>query len=263
MSDARNDDAQAVDFAPIGHIGVITINRPAARNAVNADVAQGIEAAIDRLENDDELWVGVLTGAPPTFCAGADLKVIQAGRRDELRTPRGGFAGIVARERAKPIIAAVEGQALAGGTEICLACDLIVASRTAQFGIPEVKRGLVAAGGGLFRLPRRLPLGVALELAMTGEPLDADRAYHFGLVNRLADPGDALSHAMDVARQIESNAPLSVRLSRRVVLEAAGEDESAGWRLSEQAMAEALSSADRQEGISAFVEKRLPIWSGR
>jgi enoyl-CoA hydratase len=264
MTDPRDDHApEAVEFSAVGHIGVITINRPSARNAVNAEVAHGIEAAIDRLENDDDLWVGVLTGAPPVFCAGADLKVIQAGRRDELRTQRGGFAGIVARERAKPVIAAVEGQALAGGTEICLACDLIVASRTARFGIPEVKRGLVAAGGGLFRLPRRLPFGVAMELALTGEQLDAVRAHHFGLVNRLTDEGDALNHAMEVARQIESNAPLSVRLSRRVVLEAADEDEAAGWKLSEQAMAEALSSADRQEGIAAFVEKRQPVWSGR
>jgi enoyl-CoA hydratase len=255
--------AAAVPFSAQGHIAVITINRPEARNAVNADVALGLEAAIDRLEGDDELWVGVLTAVPPVFSAGADLKEIRAGRRDQLRTQRGGFAGIVARARTKPIIAAVEGPALAGGTEICLACDLIVASATARFGIPEVKRGLIAAGGGLFRLPRRLPFTVAMEMALTGEPIDAERAGQLGMVNTVTAPGETLDQALKLARMIEANAPVAVRASRRVMIAAAAGDDAAGWRLSAEAMAETMSSADMQEGVAAFVEKRRPNWSGR
>ncbi len=268
-ADQRESDASggitddAVKFRTVGHIGVITIDRPHARNAVNADVAIGIEAAVDRVESDDELWVAVLTATPPVFCAGADLKEIQAGRRDQLRTSRGGFAGIVARDRSKPIIAAVEGSALAGGTEICLACDLIVASTTARFGIPEVKRGLIAAGGGLFRLPMRLPFAVAMELALTGESLDAQRANSFGMVSRVTPAGEALTQALELATLIVSNAPSAVRASRRVMIAAFAADEATGWRLSEEAMAQAMSSADRLEGVAAFMEKRKPVWSGR
>jgi enoyl-CoA hydratase len=252
----------AVRSAAEGHVAVITIDRPEARNAVNADVALGLEAAIDQLEEDGGLWVGVLTAVAPVFCAGADLKEIRAGRRDRLRTERGGFAGIVARERTKPLIAAVEGPALAGGMEICLACDLIVASATARFGIPEVKRGLVAAAGGLFRLPARLPFSVALEMAMTGEPIEAERAAALGMVSRMTAPGAALEQALQLARTIEDNSPVAVRASRRVMLAATGADEATGWRLSAEAMTEAMSSADMQEGIAAFVEKRAPAWPG-
>ena len=246
-----------------GHIAVITINRPQARNAVNQEVAAGIEEALDRLENDNELWVGVLTSVPPVFCAGADLKEISAGRRDTLRTERGGFAGIVARERTKPVIAAVDGPALAGGTEICLACDLIVASASAIFGLPEVKRSLVAAGGGLFRLPRKLPINLAMELALTGEPIDAARAYHHGLVNILTEPGEALGAALGLAGRIEANAPVAVRASRRVLLASMAGDEPTGWALSSQAMAEAMGSDDMREGLEAFIQKRQAQWSGR
>lgn len=252
-----------IEFETEGHIGIITINRPEARNAVNGDVARGIEEAIDQIESDDSLWLGVLTGVPPVFCAGADLKEINAGRAGDLQTKRGGFGGIAARDRAKPIIAAVDGPALAGGTEICLACDLIVASTSAKFGIPEVKRCLVAAGGGLFRLPRKIPFNLAMELALTGDPIDAERAHHFGLVNYLTEPGQALARAKDLARQIEANAPVAVRASRRVVLAAATEDETTGWRLSGEAFAEALSSEDNKEGLMAFIEKRPPNWAGR
>ena len=161
-----------VDYELDGHVAVITINRPEARNAVNGEVAQGIEAAIDQLEADDEAWVGIITGARTEkgyiFCAGADLKAMSTDPGGMV-TQRGGFAGIVQRERTKPIIAAVDGPALAGGTEVVLACDLVVASRTAVFGVPEVKRNLVAGAGGLFRLPRKLPRNIAMELVLTGQ----------------------------------------------------------------------------------------------
>lgn len=252
-----------IEYETDGHVAVITINRPDARNAVNGDVANGIEEAIDRLEADESLWLGILTGVPPVFCAGADLKEISAGNAGALQTKRGGFGGITTRERSKPIIAAVDGPALAGGTEICLACDLIVASTTARFGIPEVKRCLVAAGGGLFRLPRKIPFNVAMELALTGDPIDAERAHHFGLVNYLSEPGQALARARELAKQIEANAPVAVRASRRVVVAAAEADEATGWRLSAEAFAEAMSSEDNREGLMAFIEKRPPNWAGR
>jgi enoyl-CoA hydratase len=252
-----------IEYAAEDHRAVITINRPEARNAVNGDVARGIEEAVDRLEADDDLWVGILTGVPPVFSAGADLKEINAGRAVDLNTKRGGFAGITRRERTKPLIAAVDGPALAGGTEIALACDLIVASTTARFGIPEVKRSLVAAAGGLFRLPRKLPFNVAMELTLTGDPIDAARAYHFGLVNVLCEPGQALARAEELAGRIEANAPVAVRAARQVVLAAMTEDEATGWRLSGEAMAQAMGSQDLQEGLVAFIEKRPPVWTGR
>lgn len=253
----------AVEYRSDGHVAVITINRPEARNAVNAEVANGIEEALDRLEGDDSLWLGVLTGVPPVFSAGADLKEINAGRAATLGTARGGFAGIVSRHRTKPVIAAVDGPALAGGTEIALACDLVVASTSASFGIPEVKRCLVAAGGGLFRLPRKLPFNLAMELALTGDPIDASRAHHFGLVNRLCEPGQALEAAMSLARQVEANAPVAVRASMRTIYAAMTADEATGWRLSAEAMAEAMGSEDMKEGLTAFIEKRPPSWKGR
>ena len=252
-----------IEYSTEGHRALITINRPEARNAVNADVASGIEAAIDRLEADDSLWVGILTGVPPVFCAGADLKEINAGRFAALSTPQGGFGGITRKHRTKPIVAAVDGPALAGGTEIALACDLIVASANATFGIPEVKRSLAAAAGGLFRLPRRLPFNVAMEMTLTGDPIDAARAHHFGLVNVLCEAGEALDQARQLATRIEANAPVAVRASRQVVLAAMTEDEDTGWRLSAEAMATAMGSEDSKEGLIAFIEKRPPQWTGR
>jgi enoyl-CoA hydratase len=253
----------SIDVTIEGHVAVVTINRPQARNAVNDEVANGIEAAIDRVEGDDDLWVTILTGVPPVFSAGADLKMINAGRGAELTTARGGFAGIARRERTKPLIAAVDGPALAGGTEIVLSCDLVVASKTAVFGIPEVKRSLVAAGGGLFRLPRKIPFNIAMECALTGDPITAQRAADFGLVNVLCEPGAALDAARDLAARVTANAPVAVRESRRIVLEAAIADEAVGWRLSDEGIMKAIGSEDFAEGLTAFIEKRPPVWTGR
>ncbi len=253
----------SVDFEQRGPFAVITINRPEARNAVNGDVAKGIEEAIDRLEEDDAIWVGILTGVPPVFCAGADLKEINAGNAAGLATAKGGFAGFVQRERTKPVIAAVDGPALAGGTEIVLASDLVVASTTATFGIPEVKRSLVAGAGGLFRLGRKIPLNIAMELTLTGDPIDAARAHHFGLVNRLVEPGQALDEAIKLAEQICANAPVAVRESRKIVLEATNAPDDIGWRMSMEGMGVAMSSEDFAEGLTAFIEKRPPVWKGR
>jgi enoyl-CoA hydratase len=245
------------------HCAVITIDRPEARNAISPEVAQGIEGAIDAAEADDGVRVAVLTGTPPVFSAGADLKAIQAGRGDELATERGGFAGLVRRERTKPLIAAVEGAALAGGTEIVLACDLVVASRETRFGLPEVKRGLVAAAGGLFRLGRRIPLNLALECALTGDPIDAKLAHQRGLVNQLCEPGQALDTALALARRITANAPLAVRESRAIVLDCTWADDDEAWRRTHEARALVAASDDVREGVAAFLEKRAPVWTGR
>lgn len=251
-----------IDVETVGRVVVMTINRPDARNAVNGLVAEGIEAAIDRLENEQDLRVGVLTGAPPVFCAGADLKELSAGNRTKLSTERGGFAGLVKRVRQKPLIAAVDGAALAGGAEIVLACDLVVASLGAQFGFPEVKRGLVAAAGGMFRLPRRLPLNVAMQALLTGDPIDAETAWRFGLVSELVEPGQALRVALALAQRISEGAPLAVQASREIALTAIA-DEGSGWLLSGEASSRMLKSEDVKEGIQAFFEKRAPVWRGR
>src|SRR4051795_13323561 len=230
-----------VDYLLQGRVGVLTLNRPEARNAVNGDVSSGMEAALDQLEENEEAWVGVLTHVGPVFSAGADLKAITSGRAAELQTARGGFAGLVQRQRTKPLIAAVDGAALAGGCEIALACDLIVASKQARFGVPEVKRSLVAAAGALFRLPRALPHNLALEMIMTGDPIEAERAYHFGMVNDLCEPGQALERAKVLAGRIAANAPLAVRKSREVALKSLDSDEATGFKLSGESMIE-LSS---------------------
>jgi enoyl-CoA hydratase len=253
----------SVDFEQRGPFAVVKINRPEARNAVNGAVAQGIEDAIDQIEADDSIWVGILTGEPPVFCAGADLKEINSGNAGGLSTKKGGFGGIVQRERTKPIIAAVDGPALAGGTEIVLSCDLVVASTTATFGIPEVKRSLVAGAGGLFRLGRKIPVNLAMELALTGDPIDATRAHHFGLVNRLVEPGQALDEAIALAEQICANAPVAVRESRKIVLAATNAPDDVGWQMSAHGMGVAMQSEDFSEGLTAFIEKRPPVWKGR
>ena len=200
MAEPRAYSPGMIEFEARGKVALITINRPEARNAVNGAVAAGLQAAVERLEADDELWVGVIAGSGPVFCAGADLKEIAAGRAASLSTERGGFAGITRLPRSKPLIAAVDGPALAGGCEILLTCDMVVASTAASFGIPEVKRSLIAGAGGLFRLARVLPRNVAMELAITGDPITAERAYTLGLVNTLCEPGDAVSAALALGR---------------------------------------------------------------
>jgi len=253
-----------VDYEERGRVALITIRRPEARNAVNGEVAEGIEAAVDRLEDNPDVWVGVLTGEGPVFSAGADLKAIAGGDAARLNTARGGFAGLVQRERSKPIVAAVNGPAFAGGCEIALACDLIVAARSAAFGLPEVKRALVAAAGGLFRLPRVIGTKVAMEAILTGDPIPAERAERLGLVNVLADDGAVVDEAIALAERIAANAPLAVQASRRVVLAAdAGADDDTLWRLSNEGIAAMFGTEDFAEGPRAFIEKRPPEWKGR
>jgi enoyl-CoA hydratase len=257
----------AIEYRKEGNVAVITINRPDARNAVNTDVARGLEEAVDKLEADDEVWVGILTGSKTAkgyiFCAGADLKQMSVDPGG-MMTERGGFAGFVKRNRTKPIIAAVDGPALAGGTEIVLACDLVVASKTAVFGVPEVKRNLIAAAGALFRLPRKLPRNIAMELVLTGRlDFPAERAHQFGLVNVLTEEGQALEGARKLAAQISENAPLAVRESRRVLLEATDKPDEVGWEMSATGMAKMFGTEDFNEGLAAFVQKRAPQWKGK
>jgi len=251
-----------VNFEVRDRIAIITLNRPEARNAVSQQLAEDLEAAIDRLEADDALWIGILCGNGPAFCAGADLKAVASGEA-RLTTKRGGFAGLVRRVRTKPLIAAVEGPAVAGGTEIVLSCDLVVASTTACFGLPEVKRSLVANAGGLFRLPRALPTNVAMEMALTGDDLDAEAAHRHGLVNRLVQPGHALATAVELAEAVNANAPLAVRASRRVVLAARLLEDDEAFEVAANATREVFRTEDFREGPRAFVEKRSPIWTGR
>jgi enoyl-CoA hydratase len=252
-----------VEYETRGRVAILTINRPEARNAVNGAVANGMETGIDRLEADDDVWAGVVAATGTVFSAGADLKLIAAGGFEEMETERGGFAGLVRRERRKPLVAAVDGPALAGGCEIALACDLIVASTQASFGLPEVKRSLVAAAGGLFRLPRALPRNLALEIALTGDAIDAERAHAHGLVNHLSAPGHALDDALALAERICANAPVAVWQTRRIVLEAAYEPDARGWEITRSALADVVRTEDFREGPLAFVEKRPPNWKGR
>lgn len=255
--------ADLVDYALAGHTAVITLNRPEAHNAINPDMANAIEAAIDRAEGDDEVWVVVLTSSGHTFCAGADLKTVASGEFRGIETNRGGFAGLVKRERTKPLIAAVEGPALAGGCEMALACDLIVAASTAEFGFPEVRRSLVAAAGGVVRLPRVLPRNMAMQMILTGIPIDARTAASYGMVNELTAAGEALPRALALATQINQAAPLAVRASRAALLKCLDAPESDGWRISWQETKPLFGTADFKEGPRAFVEKRDPVWQGR
>ena len=251
-----------IDYEVRDRVAVVTIDRPEARNAVDGDVAEGLEAAVDRIEADDDVWSAVLTHTGPVFCAGADLKAIAAGDARRLGTERGGFGGFVARERTKPVIAALNGPAYAGGCELVLACDLVVATAECSFSVPEVKRNLVAAAGALFRLPAALPRNVALEMLLTGDPIDATRAYSLGFVNRLAEPGRALDVALELAAQVNANAPLAVRASRAGAL-APHVDDATSFAASNRIAATVMASEDTREGLAAFIEKRPPQWSGR
>ncbi|WP_372345731.1 crotonase/enoyl-CoA hydratase family protein [Streptomyces sp. KL116D] len=253
-------DAVLAEFRDDG-ITVITLNRPEARNAVNRAVAEGVADALDELDRRDDQVVGVITGAGGTFCSGMDLKAFLAGERPVVEGR--GLAGITEAPPRKPMIAAVEGYALAGGCEIVLACDLVVAADDARFGIPEVKRGLVAAAGGLLRLPRRIPPQIALEIALTGDFLEAGRAHGFGLVNRLTAPGQALDGALELARAIAANGPLAVRATKQILSEARTWSADEEWVRMREITAPVFGSDDAKEGPRAFAEKRAPRWTGR
>lgn len=242
-------------------VGIITLNRPEARNAVNKELANAVEAILDDFEADDAITVVILTGAGSTFCAGADLKEVAKGKGGDLTTKRGGFGGIVIRTYSKPLIAAVNGPALAGGFEIVLSCDLVVAADTAKFGLPEVKRGLFAAAGGLIRLPKRVPLALATELAITGDPIGADRALELGLVNRVVPVEQVLDEALALAGRIAVNGPLAVRNTLKMVHEASDLTEEQAWPRNYELAIEVFASPDSIEGATAFAEKREPKWS--
>jgi enoyl-CoA hydratase len=240
---------------------VVTINRPEARNAINTETAVGIGEAMERLDDDRSLVAGVITGAGGTFCAGMDLKAFLAGERPSI--PGRGFAGIVEQPPVKPIVAALEGYAIAGGFEIALACDMLVAAEDAKFGLPEVKRGLVAAGGGLLRLPQRVPYHLAMEWSLTGELIPAQRGYEVGLVNRITPKGGALDEALRLAKAIAANGPLAVAASKRILVEAPEWPAAERFDRQREINEPVRSSEDAREGATAFKEKRAPRWQGR
>ena len=252
--------AEAVLTEVDGGIAVITINRPEARNAVNGEVARGIAAAVDEFDGAGDVRVLIITGAGGTFSAGMDLKGFLAG--DAPVAAGRGFGGIAERPPVKPVIAAVEGYALAGGFELALSCDLIVASDTAKFGLPEVRRGLVAGAGGLLRLPRRVPYHLAMEIALTGEQFTAARLHQAGLVSRLTGAGQALAEARELAAQVARGAPLALAATKRVIVESADWDSGEAFARQGEVIRPVFTSADAMEGAAAFAEKRAPVWRG-
>ena len=253
----------AVERERLGHVEIVTINRPEARNAVNSDVTAAMAGILDGAEHDDDCWVVVLTGAgDKSFSAGMDLKAFATGQGAGI-IDANGFASLTKRRFPKPIIAAVNGTALAGGCEMMLSCDLVVAADHAVFGIPEVKRGLIAGAGGLLRLPKRIPRAVALELALTGEPIDAQRAYQIGLVNKVVPADRLMDEALALAETIAANAPMAVRYSKRVMLDSADLNEADAWTLNDSTFMDVFTSADAMEGATAFAEKRTPNWQGK
>ena len=241
-----------------GRVLIITMERAAKRNAIDRTMADALDAALTTLDDDEQLWAGVLSGGPEIFSAGSDLNA-----RGDYMTARGGEYGIIRRRRTKPLIAAVEGPALGGGLEIVLACDLVVASQTARFGLPEVTIGVIPTCAGLFRAPRALPLNVARQLVLTGRPIDAARAHEVGFVNVLTAPGGALDEALMLAQELCANAPVSVQACLAAVNDIVGAGDDVGWQHTAQALDTAARSADAREGVAAFLEKRPPIWTGR
>jgi len=262
---AASSDAASSESAVLterrGDVLLITINRPEVRNAVDGAVAEGVAGALDELDADDELSVGVLTGAGGFFCAGMDLGAFVRGESPWFGDR--GFAGIAQRASRKPLIAAIEGFAVAGGMEIALGCDLIVAARGAKLGIPEVKRSLVAAGGALLRLPQRMPYHVVMELALTGDPLPAELFHDFGVVNRLADAGGAVDVALELATQLAKNGPLALIASKRILQEQYDWSTAEMWEKQGAISGPVFASEDAKEGANAFKEKRDPAWQGR
>jgi enoyl-CoA hydratase len=240
-----------------GHVLVVTINRPEARNAFDAESAQALEAAADRIDAEDDIFVAVITGAGGNFSAGADLKA--AARGERAATKRGGF-GWFGKPPRKPVIAAVEGYAVGGGFELCLSCDLIVAAKTAKFGLPEVRHNVVAVGGGLFRLPRRMPYHLAMELALTGEFRDAEFFHQHGVVNRVVETGQALEEAVRWAEALQANGPTALAASKEIMFHSPDWTDDEAWGAQMAFAQRALASEDRREGLAAFAEKRRPVW---
>jgi enoyl-CoA hydratase len=252
-----------VRYEESDNCAVITLDRPEARNALTPEMAASIEGHLDRAEADEGLRAVILTGTPPVFCAGTDLKLVGDGRHEGVWTERGGYGAIASRTRTKPLIAALDGSSYGGGTEIVLACDLVVAARGTGLGLSEAKRGLVPAGGGLFRLAQKLPVNLAMQAGMTGNPISAETAYAHGLVNVLCDPGGAVAAARELVAEIATCGPLAVSESRKVILEAAGADPEEAWRLNDLAVQRTVDTDDAREGVAAFFEKRPPVWTGR
>lgn len=252
-----------VHYEEAGDCAVITLDRPEARNALTPEMSAQIESHLDRAEATDAIRATVLTGAPPVFCAGTDLKLVGNGEHKGVWTERGGYGGVAGRERSKPLIAALEGSSYGGGTEIVLACDLVVAARGVGLALSEAKRGLVPAGGGLFRLAAKLPTNLAMHAGLTGNAIAAELAHAHGLVNVLCEPGGTLAAARALVAEIATCGPLAVRESRMVVLEGAGADEDEAWRLNNLAVERTVDTDDAREGVAAFFEKREPVWSGR
>ncbi len=259
MSDASPTAGEVLVEAREGVL-IVTLNRPEAKNAASKALSELVAAAMERLDGEDDLRVGIITGANGTFCSGMDLKGFLRGERPYVKGK--GFAGLTESPPRKPLIAAVDGYALAGGFEIMLACDMAVANKGAKFGIPEVKRGLACAAGGLLRLPRQIPPRIAMEYILTGDFMDAQRAYDLGLVNRLTD-GPALDAALELAAAITANAPLAVERSKAVVVQSREWSEAEMWSKQSDVLGNLFTTEDAREGAAAFAEKRKPNWKGR